>query len=102
MLIKAGNSHRCSVVILYLQDHGCYCMLLIQAGVTPSSVVTNCKILVVRYGLGSFLSGCLIQLAIDNLTNVSLACMSATRVTMLWLKQPLCFCSVGTVKFNSE
>ena len=48
---------------------------LIQASVTPSSVVTNCKILVVRYGLGSFLSGCLIQLAIDNLTNVSLACL---------------------------
>ena len=35
----------------------------------PSSVVTNCKILVVRYGLGRFLSGYLIQLAIDNLTN---------------------------------
>ena len=36
---------------------------------------TNCKILVVRYGLGSFLSGCLIQLVIDNLTNVSLVCL---------------------------
>ena len=53
--------------LLYLQDY------LVQVGVTPSSVVTNCKILVVRYGLGNFLSGCLIQLAIDKLTNVSLA-----------------------------
>ena len=43
---------------------------LIQGGVTPSSVV---KILVVRYGLGNFLSGCLIQSARDNLTNVFLA-----------------------------
>ena len=32
-----------------------------------------CKILVGRYGLWSIHSGCLIQLAIDNLTNVSLA-----------------------------
>ena len=48
---------------------------LIQAGVTPSSVVKSCKILVVRYGLGSFLSGFLIRLPIDNLTNVSLACL---------------------------
>ena len=61
---------------------------LIQAGVTPQWLL-----LVVRYGLGSFLSGCLIQLAIDNLTNVSLA-LSATMVTMLWLKQPICSCSV--------
>ena len=48
---------------------------LIQAGAKPSSVVTNCKTLVIRYGLGSFLSDCLIQLAIDNLTNVSLGCL---------------------------
>ena len=58
--IQAGDSHRCSVVTIII----CKIMVviacfLIQAGVTPS-VVTNCKNLVARYGLGSFLSGCLI------------------------------------------
>ena len=59
---------------------------LIQAGVTPFSVVTNWKILVIRYGLGSFLSGCLIQSAIDNpVINVFFFVFSlyATRVTTL-------------------
>ena len=69
---------------------------LIQASVTPQWLL-----LVVRYGLGSFLSGCLIQLAIANLANVSLA-WSATRVTMLWLKQLLCFCSGNIYTATSE
>ena len=69
---------------------------LIQASVTPQWLL-----LVVRYGLGSFLSGCLIQLAIDNLTNVSLA-LSATRVTMLLLKQPICSCSGNIYTATSE
>ena len=64
MLIKAGDSHRwllyiCKIMVVI----ACF---LIQGGVTPSSY----KILV---GVGGFLSGCLIQLAIDNFTNVSLA-----------------------------
>ena len=43
--------------------------------------------MVVRYGLGSFLSGCLIQLAIDNLTNVFLACLHAViKTTTLFLQ----------------
>ena len=48
LLTKAGDSLTDVQWSLYLQDHSCYC---IQAGVTPShrcSVVTNCKMLVVR------------------------------------------------------
>ena len=67
MLIKVGDSHRwllyiCKIMVATI---GIACFL-IQGGVTPSSY----EILV---GVGGFLSGCLIQLAIDNFTNVSLA-----------------------------
>ena len=43
-------------------------------------------------GLGSFLSGCLMQLAKYTIHNHCLFSLSATRVTTLWLKQPICFC----------
>jgi len=46
------------------------------------------KIKVVE-GLGSFLSGCLIQLVKYTTHNHCLFSLSATRVTTLWLKQPL-------------
>ena len=44
-------------------------------------------------GLGSFLYGCLMQLAKYTLHNHRLFSSSATRVTTQWLKQPICFCS---------
>ena len=40
--------------------------------------------------LGGFLSGCLMHLATHNHLLLSLP---ATTVTILWLKQPICFCS---------
>ena len=43
-------------------------------------------------GLGSFLSGCLMQLAKYTLHNHCLFSLSATRVTTLW---SICFCCVG-------
>ena len=42
-------------------------------------------------GLGSYLSGCLMQLAKYTLHSHCLFSLSATRVTTLWLKQPICF-----------
>ena len=45
-------------------------------------------------GLGSFLYGCIMQLAKYTLHNHCLFSSSATRVTTQWLKQPICFCSV--------
>ena len=46
-------------------------------------------------GLGSFLLGCLMQLAKYTTHNHCLFSLSATRVTTLWLKQPICFCCVA-------
>ena len=52
-------------------------------------------------GLGSFLSGCLMQLAKYTIHNHCLFSLSATRVTTLWLKQPtlflLCRKSIKTI-----
>ena len=36
LLVKAGDSLTDVQWLLYLQDCGCDCMILIQAGVTPS------------------------------------------------------------------
>ena len=94
MLTKAGDSHWCSVHGYYI----CKIMFVIACFLIQACVTPQWLLLVVRYGLGSFLSGCLIQLAIDNLTNVSLA----TRVTMLSLKQPICSCSVYCHIWNSR
>ena len=52
------------------------------------------KIKVVE-GLGSFLSGCLMQLAKYTIHNHCLISLSATRLTTVWLKQPICFCCVA-------
>ena len=73
--------HRCSVVTIT----GTSWLLLMQAGTIPSLVVTNSNFLVVKDGLGTFLYGWLIQLAIYNHCLFSL---SATRVTTPWL---ICF-----------
>jgi len=42
-------------------------------------------------GLGSFLSGCLVQIAKYTIHNHCLSSLCATRVSILWLN---CFCSV--------
>ena len=60
MPIKAGNSHRCSVVTIsarsWLLLHAFWYKTVWRLPqwllTARSSVVTNCKILVVRYGLG--------------------------------------------------
>jgi len=43
------------------------------------------------------LAGCLMQLVSNTKVNHSLLSLSATRVTTLWLKQPICFYSVGMI-----
>ena len=55
----------------------------------PRWLLTRCKIVVVS-GLGSFLCDCLMQSVIHNHCFISL---SATRETILWLKQAICYCT---------
>ena len=80
--------------LLYLQDiFACSLMHPCRCNLFPICIISGYyiyKIEVVE-SLGSFLSDCLMQLAKKNHRFFSL---TATRVTTLWLKQPICFCCV--------
>ena len=83
--------------LLYLQHKFIVCSLMYMQ-VWPLSKMHNQWLLYLQHqvveGLGSFLSGCLMQLAKYTIHNHCLFSLSATRVTTLWLKQPICFCCV--------
>ena len=52
-------------------------------------------LLYLQDNLGSFLYGCLMQLANSTLHNHCILSLTVTRVTTQWLKQPSCFCSAS-------
>ena len=72
--------------LLYLQDNGYYCMLF---DTCRCDLFQRCMI---SDGLGSFLSGCVMQLV--NNTYHSLFSLSVAMVTTLWLKQPMADCMI--------
>ena len=68
-------THRCSVVTISARSNGCYCMFFDRSRCDSFLSGYQLQDPGGRYGLWRFLSGCLIQLAIHNLTNVSLTCL---------------------------
>ena len=76
--------------LLYLEDHGCYCMLSDTCRMFSGYYI--CKIMVVRWSVKLRL-WFRMQLAKYTIHNHCLLSLSATRVTTQWSKQPICFCS---------
>jgi len=75
-------------VVILLHRYVCK----IMAGVTFSQMHDQ-WLLYLQDQVGSFLSGCLMQLAKYTIHNHCLFRLSATMVTTLWLKQPIVSCS---------